>query len=78
VPAPEIIINLSIAIAKIRSEVARGSRVAGVASRRSTRLAKRPTREVRRRARVRLGSSASSPARRCRAPSLRDANARTR
>jgi len=33
VPAPEIIINLSIAIAKIRSEVARGSRVAGVASR---------------------------------------------
>ena len=42
VPAPEIIINLSIAIAKIRSEVARGSRVAGVASRRSTRLAKRP------------------------------------
>ena len=41
VPAPEIIINLSIAIAKIRSEVARGSRVAGVASRRSTRLAKR-------------------------------------
>jgi hypothetical protein len=76
VPAPEIIINLSIAIAKIRSEVARGSRVAGVASRRSTRLAKR--REVRRRARVRLGSSASSPARRCRAPSLRDANARTR
>jgi hypothetical protein len=50
VPAPEIIINLSIAIAKIRSEVARGSRVAGVASRRSTRLAKR--REVRRRARV--------------------------
>ena len=50
VPAPEIIINLSIAIAKIRSEVARGSRVAGVASRRSTRLAKR--REVRRLIRV--------------------------